>query len=510
MKTIGELLAERAERSGSAPALITSDRTVSYGELARSAESVAAVLGRHLPAGGSRRVAIHVSDKAALCTAFYGTVTHGRSAMIVSDDLAVEQWLALLRKYRPAAVIMDQTRADKFGTQAGESFAGAIFSIDAQGRVACMRESPRGKGADPGGAVLQPPPDEAIVLFTSGTTGSKKAVPISHQNLLWTGRMINRFMGLDAPLAELVTVPLSHAFGLRRIICVHLVGGAVVVEDGPFNPARSLQALRDRRCTGLSAVPAVLGMFRSAFADVLKQIGERIEFVELGSAPLSARGKTDLCELFPKAQLCMHYGLTEASKVTFLHFFRDAHKLHTIGRPSPGVQVKVADEGGVEVPVGGLGEIWAKGLNVAEEYLLDPELTGEKFRDGWFHTGDLARADADGYLELLGRTDDMINVGGKKLYPLEIEQHVKDAFPDIDCAVAAEANAHLGARPVLCYSEATPVSPALFREVAARLAEKVEAYKVPIRAVAVPAIPRTANGKVVRQDLACLINGGTG
>jgi acyl-CoA synthetase (AMP-forming)/AMP-acid ligase II len=173
------------------------------------------------------------------------------------------------------------------------------------------------------------------------------------------------------------------------------------------------------------------------------------------------------------------------------------------------VQVKIADAAGAELPAGSLGEIWAKGSNVAEEYLFDPELTREKFSDGWFRTGDLARVDADGYLELLGRTDDMINVGGKKLYPLEIEQRLKDAFPEIDCAVAGEANEHLGTRLVLCYSEATPVSPALLRDMAAMLAKEVEAYKVPSRAVAVPAIPRTANGKVVRQDLGRLLNGET-
>lgn len=503
VQTIADLLSIGADRFGATPALIGSSGIITYSELAEQAAQMAAVLGNHLPrSGASRRVAIHVVSKTSLCQAFYAAAAYGWSAMVCSEELPAEQLHGLLARYGPGGLILDEGSLSRVAGVIA-AYDGPVFLMDASGRLAILKQSCRITretfADDP-----TVPDSEALVLLTSGTTGQKKAVPISHRNLLETGFMINRFMGLDKPIKELVTVPLSHAFGLRRVFCIHLVGGAIVVEDGPFNPARMLQLLRDEPCTGLSAVPAVITLLKGAFGPMLRDLGPGVEFIELGSAPLSAQGKIELCEIFPKAQLCMHYGLTEASKVTFLHLFRDTHKLHTIGKPSPGVEVKLADEAGQDVPRGGVGEIWARGYNVAIGYLQDDRMTDERFVDGWFRTGDLAKADAEGYLEIVGRADDMINIGGKKLYPLEIEEWLQDAFPDIDCAVGAEASEHLGAKPVLYYSQATPVSPALFRDMTTRLALCVEPYKIPVRAVALPAIPRTGNGKILRQDLARL------
>lgn len=499
--TIKDLLEAGAARFGGAPAVIGPSGALTYAQLAERAGRIAETLDRLLPAR-SERIAVQVAGKLSLCQALYGIAAHGRSAMVCSEEVTPEQLRAVLERYRPAALVLERgALARAAGALAG--YDGFVFALSpagaldpVQGPVAAVETA----GAGPAGPPA--PDDEALILFTSGTTGEKKAVPITHRNLIETARMINRFMGVDRPITEFVTVPLSHAFGLRRVICLHLVGGAVVVEDGPFNPARAIQALRDRACTGLSAVPGVLAVMRAAFDAALREAGPQVEFIELGSAPLSAQGKAELCELFPKAQISMHYGLTEASKVTFLHFSRDAHKLHTVGRPSPGLEVKLAAADGREVPPGGVGEVWARGYSVATGYLRDEALTRERFVDGWFRTGDLARMDAEGYLELVGRADDQINVGGKKLYPLEVEQRLKDLYPDIDCAVGAEEHDLVGARPVLYYSQSTPVGPALFRDMVARLAPLMEPYKLPVRAVSVPAIPRTGNGKVIRRDLA--------
>lgn len=500
ISTIADLLEAGADRFGSAPALVGSKGSLTYVEMAARAGQIALTLDRHIPADPSRRIAVHVAGKASLCLAFYGIAGHGRSAMVCSEELIPEQLRRILEEYRPDGMILDEgTVARTSGSLAG--YEGWLFALAPSGAldlIAGPLPARAGEGAATGSSA---PDDEALVLFTSGTTGEKKAVPISHRNLIETSLMINRFMGVDQPITELVTVPLSHAFGLRRIVCDHLIGGTAVVEDGPFNPALALRTLRDGACNGLSAVPGVLAVMKAAFAPALREVGPRIEFIELGSAPLSAQGKAELCGLFPKAQLCMHYGLTEASKVTFLHFSRDAHKLHTIGKPSPGIEVKLADDSGLETSRGSVGEVWARGFSVATGYLQDGVLTRERFVDGWFRTGDLARMDAEGYLELVGRVDDLINVGGKKLYPLEVEQRLKDAFPEIDCAVGAEEHELLGVKPVLYYSQTTPVSAALFRDMVSRLAACVEPYKIPVRAVSVPAIPRTGNGKILRRDL---------
>jgi len=504
-QTIADVVRIGADRFADRPAVIGADRALTYGDLAGLVAQAGEILGRRvLPTERGRYLAVCVSSKPALCAAFYGAAANGWVPMLCSDETTPPQLSAVLQRYRPAGLVVDGPSSARLSA-AIDDYPGAVLALDLRQGLTWRRESQEVAQAGARSTGPYGPDAEAVVLFTSGTTGNKKAVPITHRNLLETGFMINRFMGLDVPVRELVTVPLSHAFGLRRVVCAHLVGGAVRVEDGSFNPARVLQVLRDERCAGLSAVPAVLSLLKASFNDVFKELGPQIEFVELGSAPLTAQAKAALCGVFPKAQLCMHYGLTEASRVTFLHLFRDAHKLHTVGRPSPGVQVKLIDEEGTEVSAGGTGEIWAKGSNVAAGYLEDPELSKEKFVDGWFRTGDLARADSEGYLELLGRVDDMINVGGRKMYPAEVEQILNDAYPEIDCAVGADEHEHLGAKPVLFYSEATPVSQALFREMTVHLSRHLEPYKVPLRAVSMPAVPRTVNGKVVRRELMRLL-----
>ena len=495
--TVAELLSGATSAHAGRVAISTRTATLTYTDLADRTDSLARALNRQID-HKSTRVAVCTGSKIALAVAFYGTAGRGRAAMLCSEDLTPFQLQTLLSKHETGALIVDDSPQFEM---LRESYPGPVVVLTPSGEVIGGKEA---ASDSPAFAPDTSPSAEALVLFTSGTTGGKKAVSIDHRNLIEITYMINGFMELAEPATECVTVPLTHAFGLRRLLCVHLVGGTLVAVDGGFNPARTLQTLRDSSCDALSAVPSVIAMLQKTFPDVFRTLAADILYVELGSASLSAGGKADLRKWFPSASIAMHYGLTEASKVSFLHFTRDSAKLHTVGRPSPGVRVKLMDEAGGEAAPGDAGEVWTHGSNVATGYLDDAPLTGERFVDGWFRTGDLARFDADGYLELLGRTDEMINVGGKKMYPLEIEELLKDAYPAIDCAIAARDDAHLGSRPVLCYDHKTPVSPELFREIVDTLARRVESYKLPVSIVEVFEIPRTPNGKVRRRELETL------
>ena len=493
IQTVAQLLAGATAAHSGRNAISSARATLTYRELTERVDRLADALDRRGVRAGSR-VAVYAGSKVALTVAFYGAAARGRSAMLCSEDLTPAQLQTLLSSYETAALIVDD--APQF-EPLRDTYQGPMVALTAGGNV--VGDAP---GSDPHARMLDTSPSaEALVLFTSGTTGGKKAVSIDHRNLIETAYMINGFMGLAEPATECVTVSLTHAFGLRRVLCEHLVGGTVVAVDGGFNPARTLQVCRDSKCDALSAVPAVVAMLHKAFPDVFRTLGAQIRFVELGSAAMSATGKSELCEWFPAASIAMHYGLTESSKVSFLHFTRDRSKLHTVGRPSPGVRVKLIDESGSEAARGDAGEVWAQGPNVATGYVDDTALTNERFVDGWFRTGDFARFDKDGYLQLLGRNDEMINVGGKKMYALEIEELIRDAYPALDCAIAARDDVHLGARPILCYSHKTPVSSELFREIIDTLARKVESYKLPASAVEVFEIPRTPNGKVRRSEL---------
>lgn len=499
INTICDLL-DSFKMKESFPAIISHQQTISYKDISEGSQFISSILLKKVNPHSNFRIGVYVSQKLALCYSFYGITRCGFSAMLFPENMPPAQFKYLIEQYCPDGLIVDEKKWTVLKNQI-INYKKPIFLLKASEVVElhCLSSSPSHNIQFKKSSVS--PASEATVLFTSGTSGKKKAVPITHRNLVETTKMINRFMSLNSPITELVTVPLTHAFGLRRIFCNHIVGGTVVVDDGALNPARALKILRDLSCTGISSVPSVFRILKANFKDVLKQLGPQIKFIELGSASLSKLEKEQLCDIFPNAQICMHYGLTEASKATFIHFFREKDKLSTVGKPSPGVSIKIMSEKEREVKNGKAGEIWVNGFNVAKSYLMNTELTQEKFKDGWFRSGDIGRFDKDGYLILLGRKDDMINVGGNNMYPPELEDYIRDHYFDLDIAIAGMPHKFLGNIPVLCHAKHTPIDNKLFLEIINRLKEEFEEYKIPKYKFKFQKIPKTKNGKIIRKEL---------
>ncbi len=344
------------------------------------------------------------------------------------------------------------------------------------------------------------PEQTASILFTSGTT-RKKAVALSHRALLQATFNINSFMHIDESIREFVMVPFHHSFGLGRVRAVLSAGGTLVVQEGPLNPAAVAQAVERESCNALSSVPAGLALFTGRQEEQLRRFGSRIQVMELGSAFMTAKQKAHLLELFPQARVCMHYGLTEASRSTFLEFRSEQSKLETVGRPSPNVALMIADREGRPCAVEQEGEVVIYGAHLMSGYFGDEALTGEVLRpDGGLRTGDRGYLDANGYLHLLGRGDDLINKGGIKISPLELEQAISDAFPGFECCVIGlpDPSGIAGELPVVAYVGASEVS---MNQLLAALAERVDRTKLPDRLVRVAEIPRTENGKPQRRLL---------
>ena len=158
--------------------------------------------------------------------------------------------------------------------------------------------------------------------------------------------------------------------------------------------------------------------------DRLADARDHLRYVEIGSAPMPIETKLKLMELLPRTRICHHYGLTEASRAAFIEYHRERHKLATIGRPAPNVEIAVHDDQDRPLPTGRQGELVVRGGMVMKEYWKQPELTRQVLRGGWLRTGDHGFQDADGYLYLLGRDSDCVNVAGLKVNPEEIEQHL--------------------------------------------------------------------------------------
>lgn len=333
------------------------------------------------------------------------------------------------------------------------------------------------------------PTDIAALLYTTGTTGEPKGVILSHTNILTVLRNICQFVGYTPQDREVVVLPLSHSFGLGHVYCNLMSGGAVYTEPGLIRINRVLNKIESWQSTGFPGTPLGYGILLDRYREVFVQKCANLRFIVINSAPLPSLRASLLRELVPKTNLMVYYGLTEASRSTFISLTDCGPEYYTsVGQAMPGVNLRIASD----------GEVLISGPTVTQGYWGDADQTARSLRDGWLHTGDIGRLDQNGFLFVTGRLKDLINVGGFKVNPEEVEsvllQH--DAIVDVgvfgenqvEAALVTTRAIDFAQLSRLCYS-------------------KLEPYKVPTRFHRVAAIPRSETGKVKRNALGNILKG---
>ena len=342
----------------------------------------------------------------------------------------------------------------------------------------------------------------ADIMFTSGTTGSPKGVVLSHENIARAADRINAFVGTRQDDVELLALPLAHSFGLGSLRCVLSAGAYAVLVEGFAFPGQIFEALERHRATGFRCVPAGLSALFRLSRDKLGEFADNLRYLELGSAPMPIEDKLRLMRLLPHTRLCMHYGLTEATRSVYIEFHRDSERLDSVGRPTSGVDVRICGEHGETLPDGESGEIRIRGTHVMQGYWNDPQRSAETLEAGWLRTGDFGYSEQRGYLYLQGRRTDMINVGGRKVSPLEVEQALLTHPQVIDCACTAIADpGGLSGEAVAVLVTPSNQQVPDERELRKHLRQALEPYKIPTRWAFSGDIPRTSNGKVQRHLL---------
>ena len=352
-------------------------------------------------------------------------------------------------------------------------------------------------------AYQQPNQDQlADVLFTTGTTGAPKGVALNHHNLTAAAQSINTFIKNTADDVELLALPVSHSFGLGRVRCVLSKGGSLVLLGTFASMKKFFGQMEQYHCTGFGMVPAGWGFIKKMSGRKIGQFADQLRYVEIGSSFMSIEDKELLCELLPKTRICMHYGLTEASRSAFMEFHSEHDKLNTAGKASPNVDIKIFDAEGNEQPVGADGEVCVKGEHVTCSYWNETnERFSKDFYNGYFRTGDAGCLDAEGYIHLKSRIKEMINVGGKKVSPMEVEDILKTIPGVDDCACVAMPDpegvmGELVKAFIVCKDNS--LTDAAILEA---LSPKLEVYKHPAAIERIDAIPKTTSGKVQRLKL---------
>lgn len=343
--------------------------------------------------------------------------------------------------------------------------------------------------------------DVADIVFTTGTTGNPKGVLLSHFNIFSSADNINGFIGNGSDEVEVLGLPLCHSFGLGRLRCTLLKGATLVVIPSFANVRAFFAALEKYHATGFGMVPAIWAYIRKISGTRIAKYSPQIKYIEIGSAAMPLASKEELCELFPTTRICHHYGLTEASRNCFMEYHASRGDLTTIGMEvSDKVEIKIFDDVGNECAAGTPGEICVKGNMVMKGYFLADE-TAKAFVNGYFRTGDEGYRSANGNIYLVSRKKEMINVGGKKVSPIEVEDCVlaMGGVEDCGCIGIPDPDGILGEVPKLFVQQGGCTR--TFEEIAAHLKDHLEIYKQPVAYEWIDSIPKTSSGKKQRLQL---------
>jgi long-chain acyl-CoA synthetase len=510
MRLIHHYLIESAQQFPTKDAIICDDKILSYMEFMERIKALSIVLSDY----GLRkrdRALILLGDKTDFLVACYAVIARGSIAVPLLEGSALQSIEQITSSCSPHVLLTSKKDLVEYPFLRDRLPCGFLMIDDMpdsshkpypSSRTSLKRELSQAKNDSlESGEVAED--DGALILFTSGTSGKKKGVLLSHKNLVQTTLNINDFMRIDSNIREFVAVPLAHSFGFGRSRCVLFAGGTLVFINGMLNPVGLVQSVLEHQCNAISSVPSGFAMFLGRLEAILHRVGPQIRFIELGSSPMPLDHKIKLLEIFPNARICMHYGLTEASRSTFIEFRTEQRKLHTVGRPSPNVSIAIEEEGGRRLDPMHTGEILVRGGHVALGYWENDELNRQRYTsDGWFKTGDYGYLDEEGYLSLLGRKDEIINMGGVKISPLEVEERIREAYPDWDiCVVGVPDPAGIvGEIPVLCYisKDGRTITPSDLSQV---LRTRLDRNKIPRVVYRIEALPRSENAKILRREL---------
>ena len=265
------------------------------------------------------------------------------------------------------------------------------------------------------------PDDVCMQPYTSGSTGRPKGVLLTHAGQFWNGEMVRRVMMLDETDRALVAVPLYHKNAMAAAVKpILMAGGALVILPG-FDPAEVIKAIARYGCTYITGTPAMFRLVLNQKRLLAEYDVTSLRWAACGSAMVPPDLLREFEETFG-ASISEGYGLTEGGPVVFESPRFGPRKIGSCGLPLPGCEIRVVTANGRDAGVGEPGELWTRNPGLARGYYKAPDLTAAKFdREGWLHTGDLVRADEQGYYYILGRVDDMINVGGENVYPKQVE-----------------------------------------------------------------------------------------
>ncbi|HEY1427499.1 MAG TPA: class I adenylate-forming enzyme family protein [Caulobacteraceae bacterium] len=369
------------------------------------------------------------------------------------------------------------------------------------------------------------PEDDATIFYTSGTTGKPKGALATQRNInsnimaaASAGQRAFLRRGETPPAPDpnapqrsmLLSVPFFHATGSFAILNPLCIGGGKLVMMRRWDPVRAFELIQREKIQAAGGVPTIAWQLIEHPLRKNYDLSS-LESVSYGGAPSAPELVRKIKETFPKSQAGNGWGMTETSATATSNGAEDyEHRPDSCGPPVPVTDLKIMTvEGDRELPIGEVGELWCKGPQVVKGYWNKPEATAQTFVDGWVKTGDLARLDEEGFCFIIDRAKDMLIRGGENIYCIEVENVLYDHPAVMDAALVGIPHKTLGEEPAAVVT-LKPGAEATERELRAFVAERLAAFKVPVKVLFQrEVLPRNPQGKILKNELKKLFEGET-
>jgi long-chain acyl-CoA synthetase len=487
---LGSLLSFRSRDYPSSVFIRFEGRNLTFADVERSASVCAGGLkGLGLKPG--ERVALLMENCPEYIITYFAIIKAGGIVVPLNTFLTAEEILFILKDSGSRVIVY------------GDSFDVHLEEIKKKlpGIVAVRYpEIPSGRSLS-----LSAGLDEtAVFLYTSGTTGFPKAAMVSHRNLISNAMACKEAMGFKQSDRVILFLPLFHSFSFTVCVILPLYASARVVLLRSVRPfSNVIRSVLRERITFFVAVPTVYNILSrkkvSAAARILMRFLLKIRACVSGAAPLPENTLNEFEGKFG-IPLIEGYGLTEAAPVVSVNPIDGVRKPLSVGLPLPGVEVRVVDDSGSEVPQGQVGELAVRGPNVMKGYHNRPEDNEKTLRDGWLMTGDLAKIDDDGYIYIVDRKKDLIIVDGMNVYPREVEEATLRLAGVEECAMVGIPDGR-GSEHTCLYVRRREGVNLTADDIASFLRQRLARYKVPRKIRFIEEFPKTGTGKIKKGEL---------
>jgi long-chain acyl-CoA synthetase len=458
-----------------------------YGRLQERIAEFAGAL-REAGVGPDHRVILIAPTVPEFAVAYFGILAAGATAVGMNPMATPFEIDYVLEDAEVSLLVAWHECADA-GASAAASRGIPCWEIEpgAERKATAPLEEPVERGGE----------ETAVILYTSGTTGSPKGAELTHANLAASSGMFGEAFELTADDVFGTALPLFHVFGGSVILGTALLHGASVDLLPRFKADDALRLITSGRLTIFQGVPT---MYNAMLQEPFENADfSSLRFCSTGGAALPTQVLSAFEERFGVVIL-EGYGLTETTAAGTFTGLHRPRKPGYSGIAAPGMEVRIVDPAGAELPRGGIGEVIVRGPQIMKGYYGRPEATAEAIRDGWFHSGDLGTMDADGDVRIVDRVKDLVIRGGYNVYPQEVEQ-VLYVHPDVvEAAVLGVEDEHFGEEivAVLALREGAAEDPGAFYEWAK---QRLSAYKVPRRFQFVESLPKGTTGKILKRKI---------